>query len=193
MPQGPPFQLLCGPGLRTPSPSPWGPGPPTTQPRWQFPRIHMVMKASIFSQTHTGPSDPPGPPAQWPPAPRPATCWTFPGKGGKGWRRRAPSSQPPAPFAPCSWSETRGGRPGQLPPPLSSLPPQLPHLQSGGDGTWVVVWLEGFHGGRSQKAWTMTAESQIDDDVSGVTASLSGCIPATNFPSGTARICRGRH
>ena len=80
----------------------------------------MVMKASIFSQTHTGPSDPPRPPAQWPPAPRPATCWTFPGKGGRGWRRRAPSSQPPAPFAPWSWESDTGTAPRSSTPPRPS-------------------------------------------------------------------------
>lgn len=137
----PPSQLLCGPGLRTPSPPPWGPRPPTTQPQRRFPRIHMVMKASIFPQTHTGPSDPPRPPAQWPPVPWPATCWTFPGKGGRGWRR-APFPQPPAPFSPGPGSQMERAPMSSTAPPHSSLSSQFPHLQNGDEGTWVPVWLE---------------------------------------------------
>lgn len=77
---------------------------PTHHPPWrQFPRIHMEMKTSIFPQTHTGPSNPPRALHNGPQCHSPATCWIFPGKGEKGWRRRGFSSQPPAPFAPWYW------------------------------------------------------------------------------------------
>ena len=43
-----------------------------------------------------------------------------PGKGGSGWRRRAPSSQPPAPFAPWSWESDTGTAPRSSTPPRPS-------------------------------------------------------------------------
>ena len=101
IPRRPPSQPLCGPGLRTPSPQPRGPRPPTTQPGRQFPRIHMVMKASIFSQTHTGPSDPPRPPTQWPPraeAPPPVGFSQGREREGGGEEPLPPNPQPTGPF-----------------------------------------------------------------------------------------------
>lgn len=93
----------------------------------------MVMKASIFSQTHTEPSDPPRPAHNGPPSLGPTTCWIFPGKGGRGEK----SSFRPAPSPTCTLilGVRRLERPCPgLPTILSSRHPPFPHLRDGGDG-----------------------------------------------------------
>lgn len=102
-----------------PPPTPCGPRPPTTQPGKQFPRIHMVMKASIFSQTHTGPSDPPRPLHNGPQCRGPTTCWIFPGKCGREWRR-ASCSQPPVYWPPGPGSQTVRELTSSSPPELTA-------------------------------------------------------------------------
>lgn len=65
----PPFPAAVWSRPENAKPPALGPTPTHHPASAWFPRIHMVMKASIFPQTHTGPSDPPRPPAQWPPVP----------------------------------------------------------------------------------------------------------------------------
>ena len=72
----------------------------------------MVMKASIFSQTHTGPSTLLAPlpplPAQWPPAPRPHHLLDFP-REGREEVAESPVLPAPSPLPPWTW-ESDGER-----------------------------------------------------------------------------------